>query len=74
MTEKNGYSCPFCGEASTIVLKTIPFANCVVRRRKCLTCGKTHETSEIPVEISKAWRSAVAILVENCAKEAQKSA
>ena len=79
MTEKSGYACPFCGEHSTMVFKTLSLTNCVIRYRKCLTCGKSHETAEIPMEISKVWRNAAALLLEKnndvaCAKLAQNGA
>lgn len=79
MVEKSGYACPYCGERSTIVFKTISFTNCVIRYRKCLTCGQSHETTEVPMEISKVWRNAAAILLEKteslpCANIAQNSA
>lgn len=64
MTEKSGYACPFCGEHTTIVFKTISFTNCVIRYRKCQTCGQSHETTEIAMEISKVWRNAAAVLLE----------
>lgn len=54
MSEKSGYVCPFCGEHTTMVFKTISLANCVIRHRRCLTCGQSHKTTEILMEISKS--------------------
>lgn len=76
---ETGYVCPYCGEHSTIVFKTISFTNCVIRYRKCLTCDQSHETTEIPMEISKVWRNAATILLEkndglSCAEIAQNGA
>lgn len=68
MLEKSGYACPFCGEHSTTVFKTISTTHCVIRYRKCLTCGQTHKTTEVFMEIYTPCRhSAISLLEKDVA-------
>lgn len=45
----DGYKCPACGVAATIITKTVPISDCIIRIRKCLVCGFKHKTSEVSI-------------------------
>ncbi|MBE6441306.1 MAG: hypothetical protein J6N67_06140 [Desulfovibrio sp.] len=67
MCEKRGYLCPACGKSTTSVIQTASLSSCVIRTRRCLTCGHIHETTEIAVDTASALREAVRVLAEHLA-------
>ena len=73
MSEKRIYGCPACGKPTTTVVQTLSLSSCIIRKRQCLTCGYLHETTEIPIELSKAMQEAVFLLAENAAARARKN-
>lgn len=40
------YLCPFCKNGTTEIKETTSLASVVLRKRRCLVCGKSHRTSE----------------------------
>lgn len=60
-----GYSCPYCGHYTTVIIQTCSFDKCVIRKRKCLTCAKTHETTEVLTEFSQFWDALIPLLRSN---------
>lgn len=47
-------NCPYCGE-DTKVVDCRRNGETVVRRRKCLVCGKTFKTKEVTITNKEYW-------------------
>ena len=40
------YQCPFCKKGATEIKETTSLPSVVIRKRRCLFCGKSHHTTE----------------------------
>lgn len=58
------YACPACGASATRVINTSSVKSCIVRTRRCLLCGYTHDTCEAAMEVSELMREAMSFVVE----------
>ncbi len=69
MNDRTGYLCPACGKPATSVDRTTTLPYCIIRIRRCMECGHHHETVELEMEVTKALKQAVQMLVEDASKK-----
>lgn len=69
--EYGSYQCPRCGQPTTCVRTTMSYDSHITRRRVCLTCGETHETIEMRVDVMKVLDFANRITREAEANDAR---
>ena len=69
MNDRTGYLCPACGKPATSVDRTTTLPYCIIRIRRCMECGHHHETVELEMEVTKALKQAVQMLVGDASRK-----